>query len=130
MTLRVLDSDHLVAILRGKLDLSRHVAPSEQLATTAVCVAELAHGAHRSARPAENLTRVDTLLVALDILPFDEAAARVFGLIRAALETQGHPLDALDLQIASIALAHRATLVTHNARHFGRVPQLTLDDWM
>lgn len=130
MTLRVLDTDHLVAILRGRLDLSGRVAPTEGLATTSVCVAELAHGAHRSARPAENLTRVDALLAALEVLRFDEAAARVFGLIRAALENAGHPLDVMDLQIASIALAHRATLVTHNARHFGRVPQLTLDDWM
>jgi len=31
--------------------------------------------------------------------------------------------------IASIALARRATLVTHNTREFNRVPGLSIVDW-
>ena len=31
--------------------------------------------------------------------------------------------------IAAIALAHQATLVTHNTREFSRVPDLTIVDW-
>jgi tRNA(fMet)-specific endonuclease VapC len=34
-----------------------------------------------------------------------------------------------DLQIASIALQHGLTLVTHNTREFSRIPGLKLDDW-
>ncbi|MFQ5595922.1 MAG: hypothetical protein ACE5HA_17400 [Anaerolineae bacterium] len=35
-----------------------------------------------------------------------------------------------DLLIASIALAHRATLVTRNVRHFERVPGLIVTNWV
>ena len=33
------------------------------------------------------------------------------------------------VMIASIALARRVTLVTHNTREFSRVPGLALVDW-
>jgi tRNA(fMet)-specific endonuclease VapC len=35
-----------------------------------------------------------------------------------------------DLAIAATALAHGLTMVTHNTRHFNRVPGLVLDDWI
>jgi tRNA(fMet)-specific endonuclease VapC len=34
-----------------------------------------------------------------------------------------------DLQIASIALHNDLTLVTHNAREFGRIDGLKTEDW-
>jgi tRNA(fMet)-specific endonuclease VapC len=34
-----------------------------------------------------------------------------------------------DLMIASIALANKLTVVTHNTADFSRVPGLTLEDW-
>jgi len=36
----------------------------------------------------------------------------------------------VDLLVASIALANRATLVTRNLRHFERVSDLTLENWV
>lgn len=34
-----------------------------------------------------------------------------------------------DLLIASVALAHHATLVTANTQHFANIPGLTVEDW-
>jgi tRNA(fMet)-specific endonuclease VapC len=70
--MKILDSDHCVAILRGQLDLSRFTAPSEELAITVISVAELVHGAAKSQRQEENLARLDVLLAAMTVLPFDE----------------------------------------------------------
>ena len=69
--MKILDSDHCVAILNGKLDLSR-LAPDEELATTAINVGELAHGAAKSQRAEKNQERLDVLLAALTILAYDE----------------------------------------------------------
>jgi tRNA(fMet)-specific endonuclease VapC len=130
---KILDSDHCVAILRAQLDLRGHVAPDEELATTAISAGELVHGATRSQRAADNLARLDVLLAALTVLPYDEWSARRFGQLKAQLEQAGEIIRDLDLQIASIATDHKATLVTHNAKHFSRLTDLaglTLEDWL
>jgi tRNA(fMet)-specific endonuclease VapC len=57
-------------------------------------------------------------------------AARRLGRTRADLECAGMRLSDLDLQIASIALEYDVPLVTHNRRHFERVPVLTIEDWL
>jgi tRNA(fMet)-specific endonuclease VapC len=106
------------------------VASTDVLAITTVSVGELAHGAHKSFDSNKNLARLDVLLSAMVILPFDESAARRFGWLKAHLEKSGMGLADLDLQIASIALAQDRPLVTHNQRHFRRVPGLTLEDWL
>ncbi len=128
--MKILDSDHCIAILRGKLDLRTKTSPDEGLATTTISVGELTHGAHRSQRIAENLARLDVLLAALTVLPFDESAARRFGSIKAGLENTGIPLHDLDLQIASIAIEHKLPLLTHNQKHFSRIENLILEDWI
>ena len=128
--MKLLDSDHCIAILRGELDLTRFVAPLDILYTTSISVAELTHGAHKSARPRENLARLEVLLAGLIVLPFDAPAARQFGALKAQLEKSGIPLADLDLQIASIALSHGFPLVTHNQRHFVRIANLVLEDWL
>jgi len=128
--MKVLDSDHCVALLRGHLDLRGWVAPAEELGVTAISVGELTHGAFKSSRVMENLARLDVLLAAVTILPYDEQAARRFGHIKADLERAGKRLGDLDLQIAAIALQHDVPLVTHNRQHFDRVPGLVIEDWL
>jgi tRNA(fMet)-specific endonuclease VapC len=131
--MKILDSDHCVAILRAQLDLTGFVAPDEELAITAVSVEELVHGAAKSQRASDNLARLDVLLSALSILPYDEWSARRFGILKAQLEQAGEIISDLDLQIASITLDVDATLVTHNQKHFSRLTNLsglTLEDWL
>lgn len=128
--MRILDSDHCIGILRGKLDLSRRSIPGETLATTTISVGELIVGARKSVLPEVSLRQVDLLLQHLVILPFDEASGRLYGALRADLEIAGRRLADLDLQIASIAISNGAPLLTHNRRHFGRIPGLVLEDWL
>ena len=47
---------------------------------------------------------------------------------RFTLEKTGQPVGPLDTLIAGTALAHRATLVTHNTREFKRVSRLVSTD--
>ncbi len=131
--MKILDTDHCVALLRGKLDLRQIISPDEELYITAISVGELLYGAHKSDKVAENLATVDTLLSALSILDFNEQAARYYAHLRASLEKAGQRLSELDLQIASIALAWEADLVTHNQGHFNRLVTLAglkLEDWL
>ena len=131
--MKVLDSDHCVAILRAKLDLVGHASTDEELAITAISVGELVHGAAKSQRTNENLARLDVLFAALTVLPYDEWSARRFGQLKARLEQAGEAVSDLDLQIASVALEHGAILVTHNQKHFARLANiagLAIEDWL
>lgn len=131
--MKILDSDHCVAVLRAQLDLTGIVAPDEELAITAVSVGELVHGAAKSQRATDNLARLDVMLAALTILPYDERSARHFGQLKAQLERGGEVISDLDLQIASITLDQDAVLVTHNQEHFSRLTSmagLALEDWL
>jgi tRNA(fMet)-specific endonuclease VapC len=126
----VLDTDHCIAILRGTLDVQAHVLPTAKLYITAITVSELVYGAHKSDRASAHLAQLELLLASVTVLPFDEPSARHCGELKDALRRSGTPLFEPDLQIASIVLNQAMPLVTHNRRHFARVPGLTLADWM
>lgn len=128
------ETDVLSAVLKRDppLHLIRRLAqiPAEEQFTTAINLGELLYGAAK--RGSERLAaRVrEIVFQAQTVLPFDERAAEVYGPLRAQLESEGRRLDEPDLRIASIALARDLTLVTGNVRHFTRVPELRVENWI
>ena len=128
----ILDTNIISALLWDAVPprLSIEVASHSVIHTTAVNVAEILYGLER--RKSDSLwerynTRIFPLLT---VLPFDDAAARQYGPLRAHLAELGTPIEEADLMVASIALARAATLVTGNTRHFARVPGLRLENWL
>jgi tRNA(fMet)-specific endonuclease VapC len=53
-----------------------------------------------------------------------------YGRLRDGLERKGRAIGAMDMLIASHALALGATLVTNNAAHFSRVEGLSFVNWL
>ena len=101
--------------------------PREEQFTSAVVMGELFKGAFRSSAAARHLENVEKrVLPAVTVLSYDVAAARVYGQVRAQLESAGRPLADADLQIAATALVHDLELVTGNVKHFKRVPGLRI----
>ena len=90
---------------------------------------ELETGIAKSQQPQRRRKQLDTLLGAVQLLPFDKLAAKRAGELRARMEAAGTPMGAIDYQIAGIALAQRAILVTRNKKEFDRVPGLKVEDW-
>ncbi|HZJ51713.1 MAG TPA: PIN domain-containing protein [Actinomycetota bacterium] len=128
------DTDIMSAVLGRKppLHLIRRLAslPAERQLTTAITVGELLYGSAKR-NSAQLTARVRTVILsAAEVLPFDEAAAQIYGSLRADLESQGRRLAEPDLRIASIVLSRDLTLVTGNVRHFARVPELRVENWL
>ena len=128
------DTDILSAVLRRDppLRLIRRLAqvPPEDQFTTSINLGELLYGAAKRGSP-ELEARVRELITgAAAILAFDASAAEIYGPLRARLEAAGRRLDEPDLRIASIALSRNLTMVTGNVRHFSRVPDLVVEDWL
>ena len=125
------DTNIWVMVLRGKIDLQVLLdrLDSHDLAVVEMVRAELLFGARVSAKPAENLAEVRSLLNPFRNLVFDESAAEKYGEIRAYLQKQGNPIGPEDLAIAATALAAEAVVVTNNTKEFLRVPDLVVEDW-
>ncbi len=114
------------------IDLER-IDPNDlpvELAVSAVTLAELAAGPHATDDPAERARRQDRLQraeAAFDPLPVDQAAARAYGRIYAAVTAAGRKARgrrALDLLIAATALAAHLPLYTRNPDDFRDVVDL------
>ncbi len=99
------------------------------IALCSVVKAELLFGALRSAQKESNLQLLQKLFAPLQSFEFDDNAAEHYAHIRAELTVQGNLIGANDLMIAAIALANKATLITHNVAEFERVQGLLIEDW-
>lgn len=129
-----LDTDVLSAVIKREppLHLVRRLArtaPSDQC-TTAITLGELLYGVARRGSPVLAVRVRELIASAGPILPFDATAAQRYGTLRAELEADGRRLAEPDLRIAAIVLARGATLVTGNVRHFARVPDLRIENWL
>lgn len=101
-----------------------------RMAVSSITVAELIHGAEKSAFPARNLNVVEDFCSRLAVLPYTLEAAYHYGSIRATLERSGLAIGVNDLHIAAHARSQGLTLVSNNLREFERVPGLLLENWV
>ena len=128
----LLDTNVCIRYLNGRapgvLQRLQTLQPVE-IVVCSVVKAELFYGSQRSHDPGRSLAVQRQFLQPYRSLPFDDAAAELASVLRAQLAQSGTPIGPYDLQIAAIALANGCTLVTHNVREFGCVPNLALEDW-
>lgn len=102
----------------------------QEVAISAVTRAEVRFGLALLAANDKRRRSVNLLLQELPALPWTLEAADCYGQIAAQLQQAGKAIGAMDTQIAAHALVLGLPLVTHNTRHFKRVPGLKIDDWM
>lgn len=132
----ILDSDTLIAMLRDRKDItgirSRILNVGiDKCCCSSISIAELSSGAYRMGAD-RGLFEVSFIQSILTVIPFggnSSSDADIFGKTKALLLGAGTPVDDMDLLIASIAVANDLTLVTHNIRHFSRIPNLKIEDW-
>ncbi len=114
------------------IDLDRVDAANlpEEIAVSAVTLAELAAGPLATADPVERARRQDRLQrteATFDPLPFDVVAARAYGRIYAAVIGAGRKTRgrrAIDLLIAATALGAGLPLYTCNPDDFAQLTDL------
>jgi tRNA(fMet)-specific endonuclease VapC len=127
----LLDTNTCIAMMRHHPVVLQHlaaIAPGDCVISSIVSY-ELYTGVEKCAKPAQERAKVDLLHQTLGQLFFDLTAAEEAGRIRALLESQGQPIGPYDILVAGQARAISLTLVTANAREFGRVPGLSTENW-
>ena len=121
--IRILNDSSPVLVSRLKSQ-----APSA-MRLSSITRGELLYGARRSSRVTDNLRLLERFFAPFVCLPFDDACAERYGVLRAELSHRGELIGPNDMLIAATALTHDLVLVTHNRREFSRVTGLRIEDW-
>ena len=127
----LLDTNIVVAYLNGQAGIAQRIAENLlEVAIPSLVAAELYYGARASNRAEENVDRLNQLMEIIPIVDFELSAARCFGNLKADLRKRGKPTGETDAWIAAVALAHNATLITHNTKDFQHITNLKIEDWL
>jgi len=131
----LLDTNACIALINGRPAAVRErfakaIQAGAQMLVPTVVAFELWYGVGKSSNPESNARRVREFFAGpVRILEFGEDEARRAGELRAELERAGKPIGAYDVLIAGQALQRELTVITANAREFGRVKGLEWVDW-
>ncbi len=96
---------------------------------SSITVAELEYGVYKSQQQEKNCSALMQFLMPLEIVEFDQTAAKIYGLIRSDLESRGLVIGSMDMLIAAHAMSLGVTLVSNNLREFSRIINLPLENW-
>src|SRR3990172_5481424 len=121
----MLDTDTVSFALRGHGQVAARLLshrPSE-VCISSITLGELRYGGGvRRSRTLHHL--IDTFVESVAVASFDQNAADRFGIVAALLVRRSAPLGGFDALIGAHAGALGLVLVTHNLKHFQRIPGL------
>jgi tRNA(fMet)-specific endonuclease VapC len=113
----ILDTNICIYIIKRKFESILEKIRENKLSDisiSSITLAELEHGVANS----------------INIVPFDELAAKEYGIVKTDLKKRNCIIGPLDTLIAAHAKSLNSTLVTNNTREFSRVQGLKLEDWV
>ena len=128
----MLDTNICIYLIKQKPEkVLRHFKAHSvgEIGISSITLAELRYGVERSQQVQKNRQALEEFTLPLEIAAFDEAAAEVYGSVRAGLEQAGTPVGSMDMLIGAHALSLGVTLVTNNLREFEKIKNLKVVDW-
>ena len=128
----MLDTDTCSYIMKRSNDavLKRlQKVPVSDVCISVITKSELLFGVEVSPRPRQDEAALSAFLRYVEVLDFADISSLHYAQIRAHLKKVGTMIGANDLFIAAHARSLGLTLVTNNAREFGRVSKLAIENW-
>ena len=128
----ILDTDILVALLKGKQDANQAMQDlqekADEVATTIISAYELLKGAQLSSRPKENLAQVQELLSNIQVLDLTLKACEEASVIYQNVRREGCLTGEFDVLIAAIAWTNNEAIMTRD-QHFKSFKDIKTVDW-
>jgi len=127
----LLDTNIVSYLLREQMPTlkSRFLrTPPADVVVSTITEAEVQFGIAKKPGAAKLRLAAENFLAGMVVLPWDSAAARAYGPLRAEQERKGQPLSNEDLMIAAHALSQGLILIT-NDQAFRFVEGLKTEDW-
>ena len=129
----LLDTNVISHIMQGrdaKLLAKLSKLPIGQAAISSVTLAEIEYDIQRRGSSEKLRNALTQVLLHMDVLPWDAAAATCYGELCSSLEAQGINLSDFDMMIAAHALILKLTLVSRD-KAFKQIPKqrMKLEVW-
>jgi predicted nucleic acid-binding protein len=129
----ILDSDILIAFLKGKPDAIQKITSLEEtgdpISTTIITAYELLKGAYLSSNCEETLTKVKNALSDLQILDLTYSACEEAAKIYKNLKKEGSMIGEFDVLIAAIARVNDETIISRDEHFKMLIPHQKLAKW-
>lgn len=127
----LLDTNICIALLRGNRDIAKKIIDLGEGAChlSVITLYELMFGAYYSKREKQEVPKVKQFVERFPIVPLVDAVEE-YAIIKTRLRSSGILIDEFDLMIAASALAGSYTLVADNIKHFQRITDLKLENWI
>src|SRR5437879_6059129 len=96
----MLDTNTCIYVIKQKpLSVVRRLRRTKvsEVCISAIALSELEYGVSKSARPEQNMLALAEFVAPLQIMAYDDLAAREYGRLRAYLEQRGTPIGSLDM---------------------------------
>ena len=127
----LLDTDICIEILRGnKKVIQKLKQESDDISISFMSVAELYYGAEKSDYSDDNTMLIESFLLSLTIINSDLEILKRFGQLKGTLYKSNKLLSDADLFIAATTLVRCNKLVTGNTKHFSRIDDLMVENWI
>lgn len=127
----LLDTNICVFLFRGKYGVNAKIneVGIENCCISEVTVAELQYGVACSTDKEKNASVLESFLQDIKVIPFT-SITQCFANEKARLRKLGTPIDDFDLLIACSAIVSNSILVTDNVKHFAKVENITIENWI
>ena len=119
---------HVIKATSPYVDEHMRNTPMSSICVSVITEAEMLYGLAKKPEAKGLHKAVIGFLLRVQVLPWDSAASRAYGELRARIEKQGTLRGNLDLLIAANSLAAGAVLVT-NDQAFHKINGLNVVDW-
>ena len=127
-----LDTDIVIEVLRGNEKVTKKMnglSPETSICITGLTVYELYKGiSFIGVKQREQ--EVEDFIELVDILQLDTDIEKKAGEIYADLRKKGEQISDADILIAATVLVNDSVLVTNNNKHFERIKNLKIENWL
>ena len=125
----MLDTNAVIEMLHGNRKMIDHIESvgRNNCCISEITIAELYYGAVKGGNP-KNFRDIEIVQNVFEIIPLYPTYLD-YARIRHSLVTRGLAIDTFDMLIGASAIQSGCVLITHNRKHFERIPNLPLEDW-
>lgn len=127
----LLDTNICIYFLKGQFNIDKKLksAGVENCFISEITVAELKFGAENSVQKEKNRKVVENFIDSIQILPII-SCLDTYAKEKARLRKKGLTIDEFDLLIGSSSIENNMVLVTRNVKHFSRLKNCTIENWV